>query len=187
MREKMAFMLFSEPIKREIKVEQAKCLVKLASSCSGKAFGEFVRNMIILKNEDSQYINLWFTSESDAERFILKAKMKLNFLELERNIYSLFYESNHVIYVKIFVENKLPVEDFDVNCLTYYYENNVFFLDREILTIKVDLIIESVMNKKMLMFYKYGKNLDDSKLKIISTYSENDWKIRYNGKPLLVS
>lgn len=183
---KTMYTLFSEPIDPDVKLIQTKNLIKLASYCYGKAFGEYVRNMIILKNCDCHYVNIWFKSGFDAEKFVSKAKMNLNFLESENNIYSLFHESMHVIYVKIFIGKKLPVNDFDINCLTYYYQDNNFFLDREILTIKVDLLIDSVKNKKMLMFYSYGRNLDDSKLKIITAFSQNGWNVRYNGRSFSV-
>ena len=173
-------------INGETKLNEIKNLIKLASSCDGKAFGEFVREVIVPKNSQYRYnhISIWFKNKNDAEKFAFKGKVHFNFLELEKNVYSLFHEHSHLIHVKVFVSKTLPVNDFDINCLTYYYEGNNFYLDREILTIKVDLLVKSINDKTMLMFYNYGKNLDDSKREKIALYVEKGWRVRYNGQLL---
>lgn len=175
--------MFSGKITFEDRINLIKELIKLSSSCYGKVFGEFVRNAIVPKDNTAQfdYVNIWFTSKDVADIFVFRAKVNFNFLQLDEKMYSYFVDGHQIAFVKIFISKTLPVDDFDINCLTYYYENNNFFLDREILTIKLDLLINSIKNKKMLLFYNYGKNLNDSKIKKISTFLEKGWTVRYNG------
>jgi hypothetical protein len=176
-------MISSNIIDPEIRLNEIKNLIKLSSSCFGKVFGEFVRNVIVPKDARCDYLNVWFRSENDADTFIFKAKINFNFLELDKNFFILYYEGHGIIYVKLFISNFFPVDDFDINCLTYYYEDNDFYIGKEILTIKLDLLIESVKNKKMLMFYSYGKNMNENKIKKINEmYLSKGWQIRYNGR-----
>lgn len=171
-------------INPENKLAEIKNLIQLSSSCRGKVFGEFVRDVIVPKSSSvsCNQISIWFTSENDCKDFVFKAKISFNFLQIEKRVYALYCNATHTIFVKLFVSKYLPVNDFDVNCLTYYYYDGDFFFGREILTIKPELLIESIKNKNFLMFHNYGKNLDDNRIKKInSEYLEKGWKMRYNG------
>lgn len=171
----------------ENKLNEIKELIKLSSSCDGKVFGEFVRNVIVPNSDVAKFnqIDIWFKGKNDADNFILKAKIHFNFLKIDNHVYALYYNNTHTIFVKIVISKFLPVNDFDVNCLTYYYHGDDFFFGREILTIKPELLITSIKNKTGLMFYDYGKNLDQGKIKKIKQdFLEKGWKIRYNGQDL---
>lgn len=179
--------IYLEHIDINIKMEKIRDVIKFAGDFQGKAFGEFVRKVIVPDDltADCRSLNIWFNSKAMLKKFIFKAEEAFYLIKVEHNCYGLCYAGTHLIFLHLSGGPRFPVYDFDVNCLTYYYDcqQSAFVYGKEILTIRTDLLLECIRNKTTLMFPQYGKNLNKQNIKNINkTYLEKGWEIRYNGQ-----
>ena len=124
-------------------------ILTFAGNSNGRVFGGFVRDFIIPKeiNPDCPVnfndVDIWFTKQSDADEFVENV---IQFAESRGNIffskslcylrepgvshytfgriqYGLWIEDKFVSFIDIVVSETIPVDDFNVNCLTYHYSS----------------------------------------------------------------
>ena len=138
-------------------LQQIDTVLFRAGKYGGKAFGDFVNNVIVPRledptanilfdNVDVANVDLWFTTEKNATDFLKHMRLK----SPNRNVDVVFdeatkelfptrsnkryghsakqYSMSNLVYVNIFISEEFPVEDLDINCLTYTcikdYSNN---------------------------------------------------------------
>lgn len=147
------------------------CLRK-ASKYGGKVFGGYVRDVIVPRLDDRNCavefkdVDVWFREQGGADSFV-KAMGKSFFLgrktdcpllyKFTRQQYMFFQYDTFVANFDIIVSNELPVDDFDVNRLTYHVGDNEFipYSGSE----AVEYIKRSIINKTATMLPEYKEKL----------------------------
>ena len=175
------------------------CLRK-AAEFDGEVFGGYVRDVIVPRLNDPdctvqiERVSIWFRKQEDADHFV-KAMGK-SFSKVNEDNFHLIYEfpcrqykffslyNEFVVWFCIIVSPKLPIEDFDVNQLTYRYNGKKllanFYSDT---SNSIDQIKKSILNKTCTMLPAYKKRLPlllckDMHLSGIKTvYIERGWKV----------
>lgn len=151
--------------------------IKIASSYDGKIFGGYLRDVVISKMTNPSRkcrfkdVDLWFKTVIDADLFIKNMKDVYDFqlipessiddnipYTFNRKQYHLFY-NNIIILFDIIVCEWFPVDDFDVNFLTYSYKDNVELIECESSSFDKDNLINSINKKKMTILPSYLKKL----------------------------
>jgi len=152
--------------------------IKIASNYDGKVFGGYLRDVVISKMTNPRRkcefkdVDIWFKKEIDADSFIKNMKDIYNFqiitelsidddnihYTFNRTQYHLFVE-DVVIWFDIVVSECFPVDDFDVNFLTYSYKNDVELIECESECFNKDTLISSIHKKKMIILPDYVRRL----------------------------
>jgi len=148
--------------------------IKCASDYCGKVFGGFVRDVIVPRLNDRNCrikfkdVDLWFDSHKDASKFIMRMGNKLiksdvkftNGLypdECTRQQFNLINNDTIVAWIDIIVSPKLPVNDFDVNTVTYWLNNYSVWK-----TNSPDYLITQIINKEASMLLTYKQLIDNA-------------------------
>lgn len=119
----------------------------IAGACQGKAFGNFVYDVIVPRMEDStcnisfNSVSIWFRRKEQMRRYIYKMEQAISKLGLNcsfeemtppislairqrygliGNLYNLYVHGSCIAWFDIVVSNEFPVNDFDIHCLTYF-------------------------------------------------------------------
>lgn len=187
--------------------------IKIANTYDGKVFGGYVRDVVIPKMTDPRRkcefkdVDIWFKTDIEADLFINDMKDVYNFqivpklsigddnphYEFNRTQYHLFVE-NIVIWFDIVITECFPVDDFDVNFLTYCYKDNKELVECESKCFDKDQLINSVNKKKMIILHSYMEKLmikfsrDVHVSRINKRFLSRGWIIKYKNiyfpKPL---
>lgn len=153
------------------------CL-RTAGKYNGKVFGGFVRDVVVPRLANSSCdvkfkdVDVWFSTQTDADNFV--KEMGSSFVEgpfafnavapvtpgvnypFTRKQYHLYQHGTCVGWIDVIVSSTIPVNDFNVNRLTYLYSpgNNPpkaeSFGDESSST-----LIESIRNKRATMLPGY--------------------------------
>lgn len=174
--------------------EVYKC-IKIASKCGGKVYGGFVRDVIVprLHNPECEIgfknVDLWFKTEDAAKTFVRKMGEKIKETgEIKEGIYPKASKRNQYYLIKydtwlawmyIIVSNDLPVNDFDVNEVTYMLK------DGEWQTESPKRLIRQIEKKKAVMLLEFydmmekggcdHKHFHEERMKRI--FIEKGWEI----------
>lgn len=198
---------------KELSVIIGDC-IKIASNCEGKIFGGFVRDVIIPKTSNPNLkcefkdVDIWFKTQIDADLFIKMVKDVYEFVivpdlsiddnnmhyTFNRTQYHLLINNKIVCWFDIVVSECFPVDDFDVNFLTYSYYDNIESIESQSESFDKDKLIQSIHKKKMIILPDYVKRLinrDNRNIhisRINKRFFEKGWSIKYHDthfpKPL---
>jgi hypothetical protein len=170
-------------------------MIRVASKYEGKTFGGFVRNVLVqrylgLPVYGFKDVDLWFKSKEDANKFLqeMGSSMKLNnefssigkeAYPFQKDQYFLIHEGlNPGVLVDVVVSAELPVNDFNVNQLTYDTTSGF----KSYGTYSVEELMKHIREKKMVMLPTY---LSSQKTQLqqstcsarISAFNNKGWKI----------
>jgi hypothetical protein len=201
--------IISEPKDDELmpedKVEVAKKILTIANIYDGEVYGGFVRDVIVPRmndpNCDASFkdVDIWFKSEKQSLLFIqtLAYNFKIkngSFLDKDldyskdskfsRRQYHIYSENQHkfLFHIDVITSEKLPVNDFNVNTITYKYTNNDFekcsgySYDTRFITNKITVIFEDY-NPEGIKYYE----------RINRIFFSKGWTVRCYGKHTLLS
>lgn len=152
--------------------------IKIASNYDGKVFGGYVRDVVVPKILDPRRkcefkdVDIWFKTDIDSVLFINDMKDIYNFqivpklsigddnphYEFNRTQYHLFVK-DIVIWFDIVISEYFPVDDFDVNFLSYFYKDNIELIECESEYFDKDKLINSINKKTMAILPNYVKRL----------------------------
>lgn len=187
----------------EYKIDVAKKILTLANTYDGKVYGGFVRDVIVPRINDSNCIvtfkdlDIWFCNEEYSEAFIntLTHNFKIeigngSFLHLDYNVDVKFTRKQYRIYsqndskflfhIDIITSEKLPVNDFNVNTITYKYIKDEF--------VKTDSCdLRFITNKIAIMFDDYNPESIKYYERINRIFFSKGWTVKCNNKHLLLS
>lgn len=193
-----------------IKFDISECVVKIANKCNGRIFGGYLRDFYIPRLKDPHCkadfkdVDIWFVEQEYAdlfinqlnEEFVVKENSGWNsgsiMYTFNRKQYVLQLSENYELWIDIIVSKNFPVNDFDVNCFTYYdgelhFEKNNF---------NIDDVIENIHKKELNILPEYINKLCGIERKceiivgellirrIIDRFIIRGWKIKYNNKYL---
>lgn len=188
----------------EITLKCIDRILALASHYNGKFFGGYVRDVIVPRMKDPNCnvsfkdVDIWFTSDKDAEGFsdVMRFTEKMRSCQPSRtseNEYK-FKRTQYLVpnnachfFIDVIVSKNFPVNDFNVNFLTYSLVDGVKTLEAMGFYFK-DLLIESIHKKEAYMLGLYAKELNrkDWALNAHTTrfnerYIARGWTIIYDG------
>ena len=149
---------------RRVILTEAFKIIKVATKFGGKVFGGFVRNVVVPHTQNFQEtfefkdIDLWFKTDEQADRFREAVGNKLVDGHLSGTSMGKFsrYLCSYVKYntclftIDVMVAKKLPVDDFDVNTVTYSLTE-----DDEWVTDSPDHLVKLIKDKKAVMLHSY--------------------------------
>jgi len=136
----------------EHKVEVAKKILTIANDYDGEVYGGFVRDVIVPKINDPNCnvsfkdVDIWFKDPIAVTYFICKLVQNLKIeskssglwnKELDystnekdsnffRNQYCIYSKNELLFHIDVITSDKLPVNDFNVNTVTYKYTDKGF-------------------------------------------------------------
>jgi len=180
--------------------------IKTASNYDGKVFGGYIRDVVVPKMQDPlckcqfKDVDIWFKTDIDADMFVNDIKDIYNFqivpsFTLEnttlhyafgRTQYRLRID-NIVISFDIVVSECFPVDDFNVNFLSYCYKDNKEVIGSESQHFSKDLLINSINNKKAIILPSYVErlilknNIDVHVCRINRSFLCKGWSIKYKN------
>lgn len=108
-------------------------VIKLASQYEGRVYGTYVRNVIVPRLKDPlcvcEYdtIAIEFVDQKELDEF--SKQLELNYKDMTRKtkngakMYQLYIQGMFIAYIRLCLTT--PTYRFDVNCLVYYYENDI--------------------------------------------------------------
>ncbi len=196
-------------------LDNIKSCIATASNHYGFVYGGFVRDVIVpqIMNPDCNVkfkdVDLWFETEESADRFI--EAMGESFLQMKgidvqvdeypgafrRKQYYLIGHNTVLAWIDIIISKYLPVDDFDVNTVLFWIENNEYRTDNSTLTRN---LIKQIHEKRAIMMESYYKkyNMTQSRYLLqhfksrVENMKKNGWHIVYpddiwNSKPHLES
>jgi hypothetical protein len=152
-------------------------IFRIAGKYDGRVFGNYVKDVIV-PQEECYYtdIDLWFPNDRNITKFIHEASTIMDFIYVKcdrsSRQYRLYYNNRDITGITIYYTIDLPIDDIDVNYLTYiYYDDHVI---PESLSLSDDTLtlIKKVNDKQA----KILKGHVDQR-KITRDFIEKDWKI----------
>ena len=160
----------------------------MAGEYGGKAFGDFVINVILARLEDPTAnisfddgdvanVDLWFTTEKMAAKFIKHVRVKASYPKLNYSFtevtpdtmvkrhgysaqqYKLSSYGRNIAWVYIMINEEFPALDLDINCLTYLCRKD-YTTGKKIVTKELngergfqkDELVNAIRNKEATMF-----------------------------------
>ena len=185
-----------------------------AGSYNGRVFGGYVRDVIVprLTNPKCKVkfndVDVWFTKQENADKFIKAMGKSFSECNAEspstyrfvRKQYLYYRYGTRVVFFDVIVSELLPVDDFDVNQLTYRvvnrdallnYNNGAEFMAFNYGDKSVDDLKQAINNKTVTMLPEYkekftgGHNIlikstvaDKYFNRLKTRYLERGWNIR---------
>lgn len=170
-------------------------MLEVAYKNGGQVFGGYVRDFLVPKYKNKptsnfKDIDIWFRSEENREKFItemgnrIKSSERLDDLPEDlydfkrRNLY-LYSYGVPIASIDLIVDETIPVNDFNVNFLTYQNGNfKSYYYQSE------DYLMDAIINKNIEITPKYYEKIlspnDRShkhKTRVEKRYFERGWKI----------
>ena len=185
----------------EYKIDIAKKILTFANAYDGKIYGGFVRDVIIPRINDLNCtvsfkdIDIWFSHAIYSKAFInsLEYNLKIekgSFLDRDldysktskdskfsRRQYRIYSENGDkfLFHIDVITSDKLPVNDFFVNTITYNYINNEF--------VKSDNCdLRAITNKIAMMFGDYNPVSPMYYERINRIFFSKGWTVRCKSK-----
>ena len=192
----------------ETYLEHIDKVLFVAGEYGGKAFGNFIRNTVIPRGENPLcnvsfcVISLWFTTENLSKLFVehMQTKLRLNSsfreapaprdmivlygVSVER--FNLSVHGTYIASFDIIIGEIFPVNDFNVNCLTYLcrkdYSTGEKKITRQLKAEKGDRnqLITDIHNKEATLSASYAEKAVASgdHLDRINILIRADWTIK---------
>ena len=163
-------------------LDSVDAVIKKAGMFGGKVFGGFVRGTVVPRLKDPycninfKDIDVWFASSQSAELFIKYMGDSFKFhlgcpttadYPFDRKQYHLYEFGSCIAWFDIIISEKLPVDDFNVNTLLYYYENVGSVAKLNSPVGDADKLINLIHNKRMVILPTYLNKLNTSPSHII--------------------
>lgn len=142
-----------------------------AGKFNGKVFGGYVRNVIVPRLYDKEKqvsfkdVDIYFSKLEDAENFVRHMGEEFKeqkFLSSEQLKYHYYRRQYHLIkhgvciaWFDVIVAPKIPVNDFNVNTLTYHYQPDGTTIAESHCFDSVDVLISMIFNKRAIMLPGY--------------------------------
>jgi hypothetical protein len=191
--------------KLEVVLESIDWILKFASHCNGKFFGGYVRDVIVPRMKDPKCnvsfkdVDIWFTNDKDADNFVVLMKDTFNLKHgcFPRENNSTEYKFKRTQYyvlnnicnfnIDVVVSEYFPVDDFNVNLLTYYIVDGAKKLKAMDCNTK-DFLIECIHKKEAHILDSYVKKLNSGDYRssphinrVNERYIAKGWTIIYDG------
>jgi len=188
----------------EITLKCIDRMLSVASHFNGRFFGGYVRDVVVPRMKDPNCdvsfkdVDIWFTNDGDAECFveIMKITEKMDGFKnpfLNTSPKYKFKRTQYCVpnkacpfFIDVVVSEKFPVNDFDVNFLTYYVEDGIRGLKAMGFN-NVDCLVESIHKKEARMLESYAEELNPKnklsfghKNRFNDRYIARGWTIIYN-------
>lgn len=189
---------------------EIESIIKILNSFEGKVFGEYVREVIVtrMKNSDCDVtfncVDIWFQNQTKADDFIKFMNICIGYkflreeIYLSKNIdlrtfhepkqYKYFLHEDICVKFNIIVHPSFPLNNFDVNCLTYFYLNGNQVIEEGFPEDKKEQIIEAIYKKEATMTKYYFFDMINHRLtyperaKMMNELFENrGWGIIHDG------
>jgi hypothetical protein len=180
----------------EYKFDLAKKLISIATKCNGYVYGEFVRDVIIPKLNNSECdisfnnIDIWFKRLNDRLHFVNRLWY---FFQEDKNLTHDFVISEDQLKYKIskhpncetlfcinaISSDQFPKQSFDVNCLKYQYYDE-FVMCGYAFSYDVNsnsLIFKQNINKRTVMDSDYNPKTEEEFNQIDKDYFQKGWSI----------
>lgn len=182
-----------------------ECLA-VAGMFNGRVFGGYVRDVIVPRlngekcRDDFEGVDIWFRKQEDADAFVKSMKEDrvdgLSIFEIcgvsftssrelrgvSRVRYNLTLHRASRARFNVFVHHRLPVDDFDVNQLTYKF-SRIKCLAESFGTSSVATLIEAIHNKTATMLPEYKEKLIRPNIahlhveRVNNRYIKRGWKV----------
>lgn len=188
----------------ELKLQQVEKIIEWASLFNGKVFGGYVRDVIVPRlvsptaNVTFRDIDFWFRTKESVDDFIKALRDNHDIKEVpttnivpytnERKLYHLFRINGEIVQIDIVISEIFPVDDFNVNCLIYDYDNNGPQLSSYSSKYSKDELINNINKKEMTILegyqdkLMYGSGYSEHHIKRINTrFIANGWSILYKA------
>ena len=182
----------------EYKVEVAKKILTIANDYDGQVYGGFVRDVIVPRinnancNVSFKDVDIWFQDKIAVHHFI--SELVKNFkienenkwnkdfdynnqkgANFSREQYRIYSKAEFLFHIDVITSDNLPVNDFDVNTITYRYDGK--FQKVRGLTGK-----KSIINKTAIMFEDYNPLSSIYYYRIDRIFFSKGWTIRCHSK-----
>ena len=167
--------------------------IKTASYFGAKVYGEFVHDVIVpllfdpTTNVKFKNVNLWFTSESALQEFLDYVGGILQ--KDEDDQYYLTEFGIFITNINIVISEMFPVEDFDVNEVTYSLNDK-----DEWITTAPNRLVKQIHNKEAVMLCQYWKQIktennsskDYHYSKIKEMFTSKGWSVFLPNAKLMI-
>ena len=183
----------------EHKVEVAKKILTIASDHDGQVYGGFVRDVIVPRINDPNCdvsfkdVDIWFRGKIAETHFICELVKNFNIqsesspwnreidysnqdINFFRNQYRIYSKNEFLFYIDVITSDKLPVNDFYVNCITYKYTG------KEFEKINDNHMTCSFKDKTAIMFEDYNPVEPLYYARINRIFFLKGWTVRCHGK-----
>lgn len=200
-----------EGVKLENTLKYITKIIRIANTFEGKVFGEYVREVIIPRWQDESCkvkfggLAIWFKTEIECSKFINFMNTvehdchgghvvpKNNLSDIDLVQYQCRPNDLAHFSLNTNVSEKYPINDFDVNCLTYYYVNNVptfglydgvsYYTKNDLQERKDELVRAIYMKRATIVnssLFEQKTEIVAERIKIINEkYIANGWTIKY--------
>jgi hypothetical protein len=184
-------------------------VLTVAGKHNGRVFGGFVRDVIVprLTNPECEVhfndVDIWFTKQEEADAFIKDVNVFLESMEntklyssehrvikpgtlhytFGRTQYHLYKGEKFVSFIDVVVSDVIPVDDFDVNCLTFHYTDGEK-IPKSFSENSAIMLIFNINNKQVTMLPSYVKKLISGELsdmvfekRVTNNFLKKGWKV----------
>ena len=204
-------VLYNQPKEKLSSCDDIPLLEKIltiAGRSHGRVYGGFVRDVIVPRlidpNNEVNFndVDIWFTKQEDVNNFLRGVNLYLEPLDFNldfskrsipkpgvlpntfaRTQYSLWTNKNFVSFIDVIVCKVIPVDDFNVNCLTFQYVND----KKKAKSFGPDSttkLIDDIMDKQAYMLLSYPNKLISGRLsnevferRVNNNYLNKGWKV----------
>ncbi|CAH6419265.1 Hypothetical protein HVR_LOCUS465 [uncultured virus] len=189
----------------EAVLESINNCLKIAGRHGGIVFGGFVRDVIIPRRQDPRCnvhfkdVDVWFKTQQSADTFI--AEMGCSFKQMSsfdvpqsgnrmyrfgRRQYHLSQHNTCIAFIDVIVNETIPVNDFNVNCLgCHYFGGSIDF--HSFCDETVDDLVTGILTKNIIMLTSYISVINNDEYvhvrRVRCRYLDRGWTIRLHGGP----
>ena len=188
----------------EITLKCIDRMLSVASHFNGKFFGGYVRDVVVPRMKDPNCdvsfkdVDIWFTNDKAAEGFVEVMKITEGMHawqdpHLNTSPEYKFKRTQYCVpnkacsfFIDVVISEKFPVNDFDVNFLTYYVADGIKVLNAMSGYFK-NKLVESIHKKEARMSTSYAEELKPKnklsfghKSRFNDRYIARGWTIIYN-------
>lgn len=190
-----------------IALKKIKSMLEIAYKYGGEVFGGYVRDVLVVQENKIERpisfkdVDIWFKCKENAQKFITEMGEKIkigshqtvapggkNIYEFQRTNYAFYSKGYPIAFIDVIVSGTIPVNDFDVNFLTYHKGIFKSYHYRS----EIDLVC-AIKEKTIRITPKYMKRiLEEDRTngelgchvrRIENRYLDRGWKIKLpNGE-----
>lgn len=183
---------------QKIVLDSIKSCLAIATKYDGYVYGGFVRDVIVPKmvdpNCDVKFkdVDIWFDQRSNVGKFITKMGDKLKMKHhvppetypgaFNRTQYYLIEYDTVLAFIDVVVSNNLPVDDLDINNITFSINDDKEYYYRE--SIFNNNLIEQIKAKRAIMMQSYTdkcSSLEKSNPRLYKHFIDCITKLKKNG------
>jgi hypothetical protein len=140
-----------------------KYILPIAGEYGGKVYGGFVRDVLVFLEDDKSSkttkswkdVDIWFKTQQDADNFVARMGKQIkfdmssvtiigneDFYKWHRSQYSYYHNDILLSWIDIIISKDFPVNDFNVNHLTYQFGCGI----RDIYNVPYTISVEGQCN-----------------------------------------